>query len=68
MDKPLTITDNETGKTVLNRDVAFDLVASLTLTLRDVYRFSSGLDLAVVSDSPGEQLLQMVDCRFSETR
>jgi hypothetical protein len=67
-DKPLIVTDNVTGKTILNRDVAFDLVASLTLTMRDVYRFSSSLDLGHDSDNAGEQLLQMVDCRFSETR
>ena len=66
MGKPLII--EEKGKTHLNREVAFALVASLTLTIKDVFRFSSSLDLAVDTESPGEQLLQMVDCRFSDIR
>ena len=66
MGKPLIY--EEKGKTHLNREVAFALIGCLTLTIKDVFRFSSSLDLAVDSDYAGEQLLQMVDSRFSDTR
>lgn len=47
---------------------AFTLVASLTLTVKDVHRFSVGLELGCDLDDPGEQKLQMSDFRYSDTR
>ena len=65
--QPLIVTD-ASGTTRINLPAAFGLVASLTLTVRDVFRFAEQLDLGADSDEPGEQALQMVDSRFSETR
>ena len=42
---PLLITDAE-GKTELNRDAVFALVAALTLSVKDVFRFAEKLALA----------------------
>ena len=67
MDMPLITTD-DSGITRINVKPAFALIASLTLTIKDVYRFSSELVLGVDSDDPGEQELQMVDCRTADTR
>ena len=44
------------------------LIASLILTVKDVYKFSESLSLCDDSAPPGEQLLQMTDCRTAETR
>jgi hypothetical protein len=67
MGQPLLKTD-ATGTTLINLPAAFALVAALTLTARDVFRFAEQLDLGADSDVPGEQSLQMVDSRFSDTR
>ena len=54
MDMPLIMTDGE-RITRINVKPAFALIASLTLTFKDVYRFSSEIVLGVDSDDPGEQ-------------
>jgi hypothetical protein len=68
MGQPLIIIEDATGKTILNPIPAFALIASLTLTVKDVYKFAEQLDLGAGFDVPGEQMLQMVDSRFSDTR
>jgi hypothetical protein len=47
---------------------AFALVASLTLTLKDVYRFAVDFEVTCDSENPGEQVLQMSDHRFADMR
>ena len=64
---PLLMT-NVSGKTVLNDKIAFELVASLTLTVKDLFRFSEKLLMASDPNTTEEQTLQMVDCRTYETR
>ena len=64
---PLIITD-EFGKTRFNMVPAFALVASLTLTLKDVYRFAVDFEVTCDSANPGEQVLQMSDHRFADMR
>jgi hypothetical protein len=64
---------NTSGKKRFNMTAAIALVASLTLIMKDVFRFSVDLnpscdDDEVDDDVPHEQVLQMVDCRSSDTR
>ena len=66
-ERPLLKTDAE-GKTVLDRDAAFAIVAALTLTLKDVFRFAERLTLASDHGALGEQTLEMLDCRSFEVR
>ena len=68
MDSQLITIDGKTGLTVFNFDVTCALIASMTLTIKDVYTFSSSLTLCVDSANLGEQLLQMVDNRLSIAR
>ncbi len=56
MEQPLILTD-ASGKTRINFNPTFALVASLTLTVKDVFRFAEQLDLGTDSDVPGEQML-----------
>jgi hypothetical protein len=65
--QPLITTD-ESGKTCFNMVPAFALVASLTLTLKDVYRFAVDFEVTCDSANPGEQVLQMSDHRFADMR
>jgi len=44
LDMPL-IFEDENGITRFNKKVALALIASLSLTIKDVYRFSSSLEL-----------------------
>jgi hypothetical protein len=53
---------------VLDRDAAFAIVAALTLTLKDVFRFAERLTLASDHGALGEQTLEMLDCRSFEVR
>ena len=61
---------DKSGKPRFNKTTAFELVASLQLTMKDVFRFSVELNPACDDDDddPREHVLQMVDCRNSETR
>lgn len=59
---------DESGKTRFNMVPAFALIAFFTLPFKDVYRIGVGLELGCDPDDPGEQVLQMVDVRYSETR
>ena len=64
----MIIIDGKNGLTKFNLDVTGSLIASMTLTIKDVYTFSSTLTLCVDSANLGEQLLQMVDNRLSIAR
>ena len=64
---PLLITDAE-GKTKLNKDAVFALVAALTLSVKDVFRFAEKLTLADPGGPKNEQIWEMQDCRTHETR
>ena len=52
----------------LNCNIAAALVAALTLTIKDVFRFAEELTLSPETTVPSEQMLVMVDCRSYETR
>ena len=64
---PLLITDAE-GKTELNKDAVFALVATLTLSVKDGFRFAEKLTLADPGGPKNEQIWEMQDCRTHETR
>jgi hypothetical protein len=64
----LNLTDPSAWKTRFNIVPAFALVAALTLTLKDVYRFAADLEVSCDSENPGEQVLQMSDLRFADMR
>ena len=52
----------------LVKDIAISLVASLAITVKDVYRFSETLELEDAFALPGDQRLMMVACHTSEMR
>ena len=49
-------------------ETAFALVASLTFTVKDVFRFSETLTLNDAFANPCDQLLKMVDCRTQDMK
>ena len=52
----------------LNCNIAAALVAALTLTIKDVFRFAEKLTMSPDTTVVSEQMLVMVDCRSYETR
>jgi hypothetical protein len=64
---PLIVKD-ASGKTRLNDKVAIALVAALTLTIKDVFRFAEKLTMSSDTNVPSEQMLVMLDCRGYDIR
>ena len=60
--------DKEKDSVRLVKDIAISLVASLAITVKDVYRFSETLELEDAFALPGDQRLRMVACLTSEMR
>ena len=59
---------DDNGITTFNKDVASALISSVTITISDVLTFSSSISPKVDSTILGEQVLEMVDSCFAETR
>ena len=66
--EPLIFYDDQENSTCLVRDSVFSLIASLTMTVKDVYRFSETLELEDAFAVAGDQRLKMLDCRTPEMR
>ena len=66
--EPLLFYDEEENSTRLAKDPVFSLIASLTITVRDVYRYSETLELEDAFAVAGDQRLKMLDCRTPEMR
>ena len=60
--------DKEKDSVRLVKDTTISLVASLAITVKDVYRFSETLELEDAFALPGDQRLRMVACHTSEMR
>jgi hypothetical protein len=67
MGVPLIIKDDK-GMTKFKADATAALIASVTITMKDVFRFASSLELCDANATVGEQMLRMVDNRFSVAR
>jgi len=67
MGVPLIIKDDK-GMTKFKADATAALIASVTITIKDVFRFASSLELCDANATVGEQMLRMVDNRFSVAR
>ena len=59
---------DEKGHPSINLPVAFTMLASMTMTVKDVYRFSAKLDTDCDDDDISKQTLMMVDNRPAEIR